>query len=142
MATSQSWNENLPNSDLALTIVTPIVGKVHQLTIHAKSCTLLQPANLGTDLQEAVLAQIAKLKTMNKENVETQSRMGSMHSESLITPSPAHHPLKHVHTTESSYNQIPSWSPKIQKEYDKDFVRLVIANRSAWHMADNLQTKI
>src|SRR5882762_2627901 len=142
MATSQSWNKNLPNSDLALTIVTPIMGKAHQLTVHVKSCTLLQPANLGTDLRETVLAQIAKLKTVNKENVETRSGMGGMHSESPITPSPAHCPLKRVHTAESSYNQIPCWSPEIQKEYDEDFVRLLIANGSAWRMADNPQTKI
>ena len=57
-------------------------------------------------------------------------------------PSHAHCPLKQLHTAESSYNQIPGWSPKIQKEFDEDFVRLLVANGNAWRMADNPQTKI
>jgi hypothetical protein len=96
MATSQRWNKNLPNSDLALTIIMPIVGKAHQLIVYTKSCTLLRPANLGTDLRETVLAQIAKLKAVNKENMETQSGMGGAHSELAIKPSTVLCPVLHL----------------------------------------------
>jgi uncharacterized Zn finger protein len=65
----------------------PIIGKAHQLIVHATSCGWLKPANLETDMQEKVLAQVAEFKNANKENVELQARMG-LHLP--ITPS---HPL-------------------------------------------------
>jgi hypothetical protein len=120
-------------------LVKPIVGKAHQLIVHATSCGWLEPANLETDMREKVLAQVAESKNANKENVEPQATMG-LHSP--ITPNHAHRPLKRLRTAESSYNQIPCWSPEIQKEFDEDFVRLLVANGNAWRMADNPQTKI
>jgi len=48
----------------------PIIGKAHQLIVHATSCGWLKPANQETDMQEKVLAQVAESKNANKENVE------------------------------------------------------------------------
>jgi hypothetical protein len=110
----------------------PIVGKARQLIVHATSCGWLEPAELGTDMREKVLAQVAE---SNKENVDPRAGLG-------LTPSHVHRPLKRLRTAKCSYNQIPGWSPEIQKEFDEDFVRLLIANGSAWRMADNPQTKI
>ena len=58
------------------------------------------------------------IQNANKENVEPRARTG-LHLP--ITPSHAPCPLKRLHTAESSYNQIPSWSSEIQKEFDEDF---------------------
>jgi hypothetical protein len=123
----------------ALTLVMPIVGKARQLAVHAKSCALLQPTNLGTDLQETVLARMAE--SENKENHDPQARMGT--SNKSVTPKHVTHcPLKHLRTAESSYDQLPSWSPKIQKEFDGDFVQCIVANGWAFHCSVNPQTKI
>ena len=102
-----------------MTLVTPIVGKARQLAVHAKSCVLLQPANLGTNLQETVLARMAEIE--NKENNDPQARMG-ISNESVTPKHVTHRPLKRLCTAESSYDQLPSWSPEIQKEFDGDFV--------------------
>ena len=86
-------------------------------------------------MREKVLVQVAE---SNKENVEPPAGLGLL----LIMPSHVHCPPKQLCTAESSYNQIPGWSPEIQNEFDEDFIRLLIANGSAWRMADNPQTKI
>jgi hypothetical protein len=76
----------------------------------------------------------------NKENNNPQARMGI--SSSVTPKNVTHRPLKRLRTAESSYGQLPGWSPEIQNEFDSDFVRCIIANGWAFRCADNPQTKI
>jgi hypothetical protein len=94
---------------------------------------------LGINLQETVLARMAEIE--NKENNDPQARLG-ISNESVTPKHVTHCTLKHLHMAESSYDQLPSWSPEIQKEFDGDFVRCIVANGWAFHCSDNPQTKI
>lgn len=112
-----------------LTLVTPIVGKACQLIINVMSCGWLEPAELGTDMQEKLLAQVTE---SNKENVEPPAGLGLL----LITPSHIHHLPKRLCTAESSYNHIPGWSPKNQKNLKKTSSDLLLpmAVLGAWQV--------
>lgn len=104
------------------------------MLLHAERCLLLRLNKLGSNLlQETLdLEQLRIAQQTDKENIGT----------ALSTPTrtPIGPPLKHARTTLLSFGETQGLGEELQAEFSMDFLKLLVANGSAWLFASKWMT--
>lgn len=119
----------------ALSAVTPIASRPPQSLTHAKACQFLIPDAFGSDIASNILAQV-EAETTDKENTRPLASSCSTSSQA-VTVTTSVRPLKKLKAEASVGDEPHRWDSSRKQEFDRDFMKLLIATNTTWNFANN-----